>query len=161
MLNSKKKRKKEKALQLQMYFSTGNHGHNRLDSHDNADQPGSANLPENVFDTMMTDVLSFLIEAQLPNNSKVPLLINYLHSWFGNIQSNYIQYLIHYRQKAHYFSTYPHRPIFRGIEPHSLYRQVISIQNKKQLLGTGNTEARHLAAAHRVHGGSQPSKRLG
>ena len=44
-----------------MYFSTGNHVHNHLDSHDDADQPGSANLPENVFDTMMTDVLSFLI----------------------------------------------------------------------------------------------------
>lgn len=58
MLNSKKKKK---ALQLQMYFSTGNLGHSHLDSHDDADQPGSANLPENVFDTVMTDVLSFLI----------------------------------------------------------------------------------------------------
>ena len=44
-----------------MYFSTGNLGHSHLDSHDDADQPGSANLPENIFDTVMTDVLSFLI----------------------------------------------------------------------------------------------------
>ena len=73
ILNSKK------ALQLQIYFSPGIHVHNHLDLHDGASQPKSASLPKTVFDSMMMDVLSFLISAHLPNNSKVTLLINYWH----------------------------------------------------------------------------------
>lgn len=74
ILNSKN------TLQLQINFSAGIHVHNHLDLHDGVSQPKSASLPKKAFDSIMMDMLSFLIWAQLPNNSKVTLLINYWHS---------------------------------------------------------------------------------
>lgn len=57
VLNSKK------VLQLHIYLSAGIHVHTHLDLRAAASQPKSASLPEKAFDSMMTEVRSFLIQA--------------------------------------------------------------------------------------------------
>jgi hypothetical protein len=53
--------KSEKAFWLQFYFSAGMHVHSHLDLHNGANQPKSESLSEKEVDSVMTDVLPFLI----------------------------------------------------------------------------------------------------
>jgi hypothetical protein len=62
--------------------------HSHLDLHDDDNQLKAARPSEKATDSKITAMQPFLIQAQLPNNSMVKLLMKHCHGWLGNVPSN-------------------------------------------------------------------------
>lgn len=71
---------KRKSISLQFSFGSGKRVHSHLDFHDDFNQLKAAAHPsENAADSKITDVPSSLIQAKLPKNSMVKLLMWHWH----------------------------------------------------------------------------------